>query len=96
MVDAKLNFWNLLRQIVSCLFPSLIMIKLRCGNVKQVLVDSYNDYIKLNFSGVATLHFISRLIFLVACVARENHKNIMCQSKHTISSYNTYIIFVTR
>ena len=61
---AKINFWNFRRQIVSCLFPSLTVIKFRCGNAKPVVVDLYSDYIKLNFIGVATFHFISRLIFL--------------------------------
>ena len=42
---------------VSCLFPSLNVIKLRCGNARPVVIDLYNDYIKLNFLGVATFHF---------------------------------------
>ena len=76
-------------------FPSLAVIKLRCGNAKPVVVGLY-DYIKLNFIGVATFHFISHLIFSVVWVAKENHRNIMCQSKHIVSNFNTYILFVTR
>ena len=91
-----MSFWNFRRQIVSCLFSSLTVIKLRCGNAKPVVVDLYNDYVKLNFIRVATFHFISRLIFLVVWVAKENHTNIMCQSKHIVSNFNSYIIFVTR
>ena len=80
MVDlgAKVSFWNFRRQIVSCLFSSLTVIKLRCGNAKAVVVDLYNDYVKLIFIRVAAFHFISRLIFLVVWVAKENHTNIMC------------------
>ena len=90
-----MNFWNFRRQIVSCLFPSLTAIKFPCGNAKPVVVGLYNDYIKLHFIGVATFHFISRLTFLVVWVAEENHRNIMCQSKHIVSNFNTYILFVT-
>ena len=91
-----MSFWNFRRQIVSCLFSSLTLIKLRCRNAKPVVVDLYNDYVKLNFIRVATFHFISPLIFLVVWVAKENHTNIMCQSKHIVSNFNSYIIFVTR
>ena len=59
-----MDFWNFGRQFLSsCFFPSLTVIKLPCGNAKPVEVDLYNDYIKLNFIGVATFHFISCLIF---------------------------------
>ena len=72
------------------------MIKLRNGNARPVAVGLHNDCIELNFHKCGYFSSVFGVELVTFWSQKENHGDIMCQSKRIVSNFKMYILFVTR